>query len=237
MEKQNMTTLYKELLQFTQFITPERMVRLQILPDDSKEVCIYKIFTIIREISDNDYLVYKYMVDAFELLPKKFRMEILLEVIPKSFKLNTDLCLQLLDMHLKEETENERKERITKNKALLSEKIKNDGTIICYRKVLMGDISPVWTFDFNTNLKQVEDSLYYKEGNINIRIAGGNTREIHIEDVLFCGEENKIYVIPEGYFAENDMEDYLGYGVDTDLYITQDNFEMHAGMFDDDIEL
>ncbi len=237
MENQNMTNLYEELLKYTQFITPERMTELQILPTDSKAICIYKMLTIIREFSDGDYMLYKYMVNVFEVLPKKFRMEIILGVLLKKFKLNYDFCLQLLDRHLKDETAEEREERIKKNEELLSNKINEDGTISCYTKVSMGDISPVWRYEFNTSQNQVMDSLYFKECGVSIQIAGGYTRNIRIEDVLFCGENNNVYLIPEGYIIENgladDIEDWI---VDLDLYVSQDNFEMNAGIFDDDID-
>jgi len=225
----------EELFKYLQFIPSESFDKLQILPDDSKETCIYKLLSFLREFSDDDYVPYQYMANVFDTISKKFRLEILIKVFAKFFISGPNIIMGLFDKHMKEETIKEKEERINTNKAILSKVIKREGTISCYRKVSMGDVSPVWSFGFNTSYQNVKNSLYFTEGNVRVRIAGYCCKTVRIEDVLFCGDNKEIYLIPEAYLIENNLIDSSNLNfVDKELNVTQDNFDSIAGGFYDE---
>lgn len=210
--KMNQTEIIKfreELNHYLQYVPAERLEELQILPTDTKEACIYKMLVVLREFSVVDEIPYKYIVTNFDLIPRKFRLEVLLKVFYHFFYATPGLVINLFHKHMMEETAEEKEERINANKAALSNTMSGDGTIRCYRKVSMGDISPVWSFEFSTNLKKVLKSMYYTAGNVQLRMAGYFRRDIQIEDVLFCSDNYEIFLVPEDYTMDIELDENL----------------------------
>lgn len=236
----NQTEIIKfreELSHYLQYVPAERLEELQILPTDAKEACIHKMLLVLREFSVEDEIPYKYIVTNFDMIPRKYRLEVLLKVFNHFFYATPGLIINLFHKHMMEETAEEKEERINANKTALSNVMRGDWTISCYRKVSMGDISPVWSFEFSTNLKKVQKSMYYTEGNVQVRIAGYFIRDIRIEDVLFCGNNHEIFLVPEGYTMDMELEGQLYSSTIDDLYIDPCDFENAAGGFFEEFNL